>query len=60
MFMVLLLDFVMFQTWTSAPMGPTCAAIMLNVSTPWALIGVHARRDSLEMDSTAQVTPTNQ
>lgn len=42
------------QTWTSAPTGHTCATTMLNVSTPWAHIAVHARRDSLEMDSTAQ------
>lgn len=43
----------------SAPMGHTCATTMLTVSTPWAHIAVCARMDSLEMDSTAQVTHTN-
>ena len=46
----------MFQTWMNVPMGHTCATTTLTVSTPWAHIAVRARMDSLETDSTAQVT----
>jgi len=58
--MYLFTNFVVFQTWMSVQMGHTCAATTPTASTPWAPIAVHARRDSLEMDSTAQVTLTNQ
>lgn len=58
--MLFLLDSVVFQTLMSVPMGHTCAATTLTVSTPWAHIAVRARMDSLEMDSTAQVTHTKQ
>lgn len=44
-----------FQTWTSAQTGPTSAATTLTVTTPWAHIVAPAKRDSLEMDSYAQV-----
>lgn len=47
---------LLFQTWMSAQMGPTCAATTPTVSTPWAPTAARARTDSLEMDSTAQVT----
>lgn len=48
------------QTWTNAQMGHICAATMLTVSTPWALIDACARMDSLEMDSLAQIAMSAQ
>lgn len=39
----------------SVPTGHTCAAVMLTVATPKVHIVVSARKDSLEMDSSAQV-----
>lgn len=52
----LLLHFFVFQIWMSVRTGHTCAATTVTVTTPWARIAVRARMDSLEMDSTAQVT----
>lgn len=42
------------QIWMNAPMGHTCAATMPTVTTPWAHIAAHARKDFLEMGSSAQ------
>lgn len=44
----------------SARMGPTSATTTQSVTTPWAHTAARARRDSLEMVSTAQVTHTLQ
>lgn len=41
----------------SVPTGPTCATVTPTVATPRAHIAVSARKDSLEMDFSAQVIP---
>lgn len=51
-----ILHFFVFQILTNVQTGPTCAATTPTVTTPWARIAVRARTDSLETDSTAQVT----
>lgn len=54
---VTLVHFVL-QTWMSAQMGRTSATTTQSVTTHWVHTAAHARRDSREMVSSAQVTHT--